>query len=88
MIDKYRKDIDIIDKQMLELFAQRMDSVHKIIEYKLDNKLPILNKNRENELKNNLMISMNDKYKPYYSDFLDNLFLISKKYQNDIKDIL
>lgn len=88
MIDKYRKDIDIIDKQMLELFAQRMDSVHKIIEYKLDNKLPILNKNRENELKNNLMISMNDKYKPYYSDFLDNLFLISKKYQNDIKDLL
>lgn len=88
MIDKYRKDIDIIDKQMLELFAQRMDSVHKIIEYKLDNKLPILNKNRENKLKNNLMISMNDKYKPYYSDFLDNLFLISKKYQNDIKDIL
>lgn len=88
MIDKYRKDIDIIDKQMLELFAQRMDSVHKIIEYKLDNQLPILNKNRENELKNNLMISMNDKYKPYYSDFLDNLFLISKKYQNDIKDIL
>lgn len=88
MIDKYRKDIDIIDKQMLELFAKRMDSVHKIIEYKLDNKLPILNKNRENEIKHNLMISMNDKYKPYYSDFLDNLFLISKKYQNDIKDIL
>lgn len=88
MIDNYRKDIDIIDKQIMELFKKRMDTVHKIIEYKLDNTIPILNKDREFELKNNLMLDMTDKYKPYYSDFLDSLFLISKKYQSDIKDIL
>lgn len=88
MIDKYRKDIDATDKQMLDLFITRMDIVHKIIEYKLDNNLPILNKSRETELKDKLMLSMPDKYKPYYSDFLDNLFSLSKKYQNDIKEIL
>lgn len=88
MIDEYRKEIDIIDKQIMNLFALRMDTVHKIIQYKLDNNLHILNKNREVQLKNELMLNIPEKYKIYYSDFLDNLLLISKKYQKDIKDIL
>ena len=37
----YRKTIDSIDTQIVELFKQRMDTAKSIAQYKKENSLPI-----------------------------------------------
>ena len=41
-LSDYRKELDSIDAQMLELFKQRMNTVRGVAEYKKENKLPVL----------------------------------------------
>ena len=40
-LSDYRKELDSIDAQMLELFKQRMNTVRGVAEYKKKNKLPV-----------------------------------------------
>ncbi|KKR21264.1 MAG: chorismate mutase [Parcubacteria group bacterium GW2011_GWE2_39_37] len=50
MLDKYRKQINKIDSQILKLFEQRFAVVEKVGEFKKKNNLPIKNLKREKEL--------------------------------------
>mgnify|MGYP003296835986 CR=1 FL=1 len=43
----YRNEIDKIDDQLVQLFAQRMEIAAKIADYKKENNLPILMPSRE-----------------------------------------
>lgn len=45
-----RKNIDTIDKQLIELFKKRMDCAKQVGIYKKERSLPILNVERENEI--------------------------------------
>ena len=45
----YRKEIDIIDKEITALFIKRLGLSGKIAEYKLQNNLPITDEKREAE---------------------------------------
>ena len=45
-LSDYRKELDSIDAQMLELFKQRMNTVRGVAEYKKENKLPVLQQGR------------------------------------------
>lgn len=49
-LKKLRDDIDSIDKELIELFQKRMETVLKVAEYKKKNNVPILNASRENEV--------------------------------------
>lgn len=49
-----RKQIDQIDDDIIALLAKRMSVVKKIGEYKKNNNMTIVNKNREEEKINNL----------------------------------
>ncbi|MBR2614282.1 MAG: chorismate mutase [Clostridia bacterium] len=49
-MDKYRKDIDKIDSQLVDLFKERMEVSSKIAEYKRENKLPVKDSERERQL--------------------------------------
>ena len=46
----YRKTIDSIDTQIVELFKQRMDTAKSIAQYKKENSLPIYDGARERDL--------------------------------------
>ena len=46
MLDDLRKNIDNIDEQLVELIAKRIEIVKKIGEFKKQNNLPVLDKNR------------------------------------------
>lgn len=46
-----RKDIDQIDREIIELLVQRRDVVKKIADFKRKNKLPVFQKKREEEQK-------------------------------------
>lgn len=79
-IDDYRNKIDEIDKQITNLFEQRMDIVMKVGEYKKENNLPIFNKNREDEvIKKNIGYLKNSKYAEGLKDFFQNIMNIAKR---------
>ncbi len=49
-LEKYRSQIDTIDKNILALLAKRREVVLKVWEYKKQNNLEILQKNRWEEV--------------------------------------
>ncbi len=46
-LEDIRKDIDQIDKQLVELILKRMDCSRRVAQYKKDNDLPVLDASRE-----------------------------------------
>lgn len=48
-LSDYRKEIDIIDKEITALFLKRLDLVNKIAEFKALNNIPTLDSKRESE---------------------------------------
>ncbi|MGO1581196.1 MAG: shikimate kinase [Peptoniphilaceae bacterium] len=83
-LDKLRKKLDQIDEEIIDLFQKRMEVTREIADYKKENNLPITDINRENEVVNRLEeISLEDfKFivKPLYNE----IFTLSKKYQNNL----
>lgn len=49
-LQEFRKKIDALDKQLLQLLAQRLEICQKIAEYKHKNNLSIQDQNREQEI--------------------------------------
>lgn len=84
-LEEARKNINRIDKEMAILFQERMRCVEDVIEYKIENKMKILDSTREKDvIERNLSLVDNIKYKEYYREFIQNIMDISKKYQGEI----
>ena len=85
-LENARLIINKIDDDIRKLFEERMECVKDVIEYKIENNLPIFVKKREIEIitKNSSLI--NEEFKEYYIDFYKNLIKISKDFQKDILD--
>ena len=49
-LSEIRARIDAVDDQLLDLFLQRMNLAEKVAAYKIENNLPILNKQRERQV--------------------------------------
>jgi monofunctional chorismate mutase len=80
-----REQIDIIDESMLNLFLERMQIVKQVAEYKKENRLPVLDKNRELEIiKKNVDRVDNLDVVDLYEEFFTKTIEISKKYQERI----
>jgi len=84
-IDEARKDIEIIDAQMAELFERRMKCAKCIAEYKMEKGLPVLDKSREkNLIERNVAFLKNPETERYYREFLDGVLTVSKRYQHKL----
>lgn len=82
-IDESRKQIEIIDKQMAELFEKRMECSKAVAEYKMEKGLPVLDKAREAMLiEKNLGYIANPEMQRYYRDFFEGMLNVSKDYQH------
>lgn len=81
-LDKYRSVIDIIDKEMIRLFEQRMNIAHKIGEYKIEHGLEITNVEREEEVINKGINYLSDNsYVDEVASFLKSVMSISVDHQ-------
>ena len=49
-LNELRNEIDVIDRQMMELFRRRMDVTRQVGEYKLAHGLPVLDQARERQV--------------------------------------
>ena len=82
-LDGYRKKIDEIDREITRLFEERMDTVIKVGEYKKKNNLPVLNKDREQEvLEKNVGYLKNEDYSEELKTFFNNLMNIAKELEH------
>ena len=50
VLENYRLEINNIDEELINLLKKRMKLSVKIGKYKKENNIPILNKNRENQV--------------------------------------
>ncbi len=81
-LDKARKEIDQIDKEIAKLFCKRMEAVKEVAEYKKEVGMNILDSSREDiVLSKNLAYIESDELKSYYTDFMKNTISVSKNYQ-------
>ena len=71
---KQRLVIDKVDKQLAEAFNERFAAVKVILNYKLENNLPIYNPQREKEMiEKELELIKDEQLKKYYRLFLTNI---------------
>lgn len=84
-MEKLRSELDVIDKQIRELFEKRLDLVSKVAQYKLDNNLDVLDRKREESIIKNRVCELNNSdYTNYYVQFLENQFEISRSLQEKL----
>lgn len=77
-----RDEIDKIDEEFIRLFEKRMNIVTEVANYKKENNIPILNKEREDEvITKNLNRLENIELKSYCEELLRCLMNVSKEYQ-------
>ena len=85
-LDENRKKIDVIDRQIAELFEKRFEIVKDVIEYKIENRLPILNSGREAEItRKNTALIQDEDIREYFKVWYEELLLLSKEYQKQIQ---
>ena len=84
-LEEARQVINQVDEEMIKLFIKRMTAVKQVAEYKLENKLPVLDSSREGEIKaKNLKILNNAELEKFYLEFFDGVLRSSKDYQYDL----
>ena len=84
-LKKYRESIDLIDQQIRELFLERMITVEKIANLKMEKDMTVYDHARENEIINKNLSSLeNSEFKDYYQEVLYTILKVSKEYQKAI----
>ncbi len=81
-LEELRNEIDLIDDEILKLFLKRMDVASKVADYKKENNISTLQKEREREI----LKKVSEKSGKEMGDYSRNLFMtlmdLSKSYQN------
>jgi chorismate mutase / prephenate dehydratase len=86
-IEEIRKDIDSIDKSIVQEFLKRMDVADEIASYKKEHDLPILDKAREREKIQSILDMVPDDKKSYTMALFNTLFEVSKSEQASSNNI-
>lgn len=84
-LEEARNEIDVLDKELAELFEKRFHLVKDIIDYKVENRLPILDEGREKEIieKNTNRIDDVDLQK-YFRKVYTYMIEVSRDYQEEV----
>ena len=86
-LNTYREIIDEIDEKIINLYEKRMNVVKDVINFKLENNIPVTDSNREELMLNKNLNKIKDQnLKRYYHFVLEGFLKASKKMQNDIKE--
>ena len=86
-LDILREGIDKIDQELVNLLEKRMQTVLEIAKYKYENKLPILNQNREEQvIEKNLARLKNKELSLLMEDILRAITKSSRSYQSKFID--
>ena len=83
LLQEAREIINKVDKEMAELFVERMRAAEMVAAHKKEHGLPILDKTREDEvIKRNAELIEDDEIRAYYVNFLADTMSVSRQYQS------
>ena len=84
MLEEYRREIDDIDRKMLELFEARLDISKKVASYKRDNGLEIFHPDREEAVVDKWRSSVSKvEYVDYAEALIRKILNLSKDLQKE-----
>ncbi len=83
-LSDYRKKLDSIDDEMLDLFIQRMKLSSEIAEYKRENSLPVLDLRREKEKLARIEEISSEEYSDYCFTLFSMIMSLSRSRQNQL----
>ncbi len=81
-LSEYRVKIDEIDKELVRLFEERMDTARSIAEYKKENGLAVFDQSRERKKLASIAEMLPEKYKGYGESLYSHIFELSRAYQH------
>ncbi len=81
-LENIRSQINSIDDQMVELFAQRMNLAGEVAKYKAENNMPVLSREREREVMERMTGATPDELAIYTKVLYNTLFDVSRSYQH------
>lgn len=84
-LNEIRKKINSIDEQLVKLFVQRMDCAKAVAEYKKENNIPILNRERENEVLDRVA-TQSGEYGLYTRELFEDIMSMSRSLQQELID--
>ena len=79
-----RNKLDVIDKQLIDLFLERMETVKTVAKYKKEHGLPILASGREKEILDRVRMLSGEEMAPYAQTLFETLLYVSREYQKTI----
>lgn len=82
MLDKYRGQIDSLDREIISLLDERFEVTEKVGNYKKENNIPVLNQNREAAIIAKLE-ALNLKHQSQVIDAYIAIMDISKRQQDE-----
>ena len=86
-LDCLRREIDVIDRQLVALFEQRMAVTEQVGRYKLANGLPVLDRSREEQvLAGKAALLKDPALVPDVTDLFEAIMAISRRQQQKLLD--
>lgn len=83
-LNELRIQIDSIDKQIVELFIQRMDVAENVAKYKIENNKPVFDQERERQLLNKVEDLAGEKYGNYARKLYNTMMELSRAHQSKL----
>ncbi len=83
-LDEYRKEIDAIDRQIIELFRQRMGVTAQVGQYKAAHHLPVLDQERERQVLQNKGELAGEALRPAAITLYETIMALSRRQQRDL----
>lgn len=83
-LNTLRQEIDHIDRQMVELFRQRMDVTRRVGEYKAANHMAVLDQERERQVLRNKGELAGEELRPAVITLYQTIMALSRRQQRDL----
>ena len=81
-LEQLRGDIDAIDRQIVDLMKQRMETVAQVAEYKKANNMPVLDTSRERALLSKVGQEAGEELADYIQSMYRTIMAASRSYEN------
>ena len=78
-----RKEIDLLDRELVQIFCRRMEVAARIADYKKEHNLPISHPGREQEVLQKVSELAGSEMSDYAQSLYAEIFKLSKHYQSE-----
>ena len=83
-LQELRREIDGIDREIVELFRRRMDVTRRVGEYKQANGIPVLDQERERQVLQNKGELAGEELRPAVITLFQTVMALSRRQQRDL----